>query len=235
MTRAFLVDDERIARAELRRLLQAHPGVEILGEATDAADARTQLAGLQPDVVFLDIEMPGESGITFARSLPADLRVVICTAHSAFASEAFEINATDYLMKPIAPERLARTVARLGTSEAPRAQYLPPDFAIILKFNDIGRIARLKEIERFESVGNYIAVHCRHGAALIVGTISRLEQRLDPSQFLRANRSEIVRIDAIINVEGGDGGGLDATLESGKSVEISRRQAQLMRARMAML
>jgi two-component system LytT family response regulator len=235
VTRAFLVDDERIARAELRRLLQAHPEVAIVGEATDAADARSQLAGLQPDVVFLDIEMPGESGINFARSLPADLRVVICTAHSAFASEAFEINAVDYLMKPIAPERLARTVARLGGSGAPQAQYLPPDFAIILKFNDVGRIARLKEIERFESVGNYVAVHCRHGAALIVGTISRLEQRLDPSQFLRANRSEIVRIDAIVNVEGGDGGGLDATLESGKSVEISRRQAQLMRARMAML
>src|SRR5690606_32513817 len=105
VTRAFLVDDERIARAELRRLLQAHPEVAIVGEATDATDARSQLAGLQPDVVFLDIEMPGESGINFARSLPADLRVVICTAHSAFASEAFEINAVDYLMKPIAPER----------------------------------------------------------------------------------------------------------------------------------
>lgn len=235
MTKAFLVDDERIARAELRRLLQAHPTVEIIGEATDAADAGAQLSGLHPDVVFLDIEMPGESGISFARSLPAAIRVVFCTAHSAFAADAFDIHAVDYLMKPIAPERLARTLARLCGSGTPQAQYLPPDFAIILKFNDVGRIARLKEIERFESVGNYVAVHCRHGAALIVGTISRLEQRLDPGQFMRANRSEIVRIDAIVNVEGGDGGGLDATLESGRSVEISRRQAQLMRARMAML
>lgn len=236
MIKALVVDDERIARAELRRLLQAHPTVQIVGEAMDVEEADALLASMRADVVFLDMDMPGESGMVLARRLPDHLRVVFCTAHSAFATEAFEINAVDYLLKPISPEGLARAVARLGGSNLhQRTDYLPIDFAIILKFNDVGRVVRLREIERFESVGNYVGVHCRHGAALIVGTIVRLEQRLDPDHFLRVNRAEIVRIDAIVNIGNGENGRQDATLESGKTIEISRRQAQLMRTRMAML
>jgi len=235
MIRALLVDDERIARAELRRLLQAHPAVEIVGEAVDVVEAGLQVGRLQPDVVFLDMEMPGDSGLAFARRLSGATRVVFCTAHSAFAAEAFEVNAVDYLLKPVSPEALARALARLGDRGRPHGDYLPLDFAVMLKFGDVGRVVRLGDIERFESVGNYVAVHCRHGAALIVGTISRLEARLDPKYFLRANRAEILRIDAIRDVENEVGGGLVATLESGARTEISRRQAQCMRAQMAVL
>lgn len=235
MIKVLLVDDERIARAELRRLLQAHPTVEIIGEAIDVVDAGRQMDHLRPDAVFLDMEMPGESGMAFARRLPTHVRIIFCTAHSAFATEAFEVNAVDYLLKPISPEALSRAVSRLGGSEHPRVEYLPPDFAIILKFGNASRVVRLRDIERFESVGNYVAVHCRFGAALIVGTIARLEQRLDPGHFLRANRAEILRIDAIVNVENGYNGSLSARMESGAVTEISRRQAQWMRAKMAVL
>lgn len=235
MIKLLLVDDERIARAELRRLLLVHPTVEIIGEAIDVADAIRQMEHLRPDAVFLDMEMPGESGMAFARRLSSHVRIVFCTAHSAFAAEAFEVNAVDYLLKPISPEALGRAVSRLGVSEHSRSECLPPDFAIILKFGDAGRVVRLRDIERFESVGNYVAVHCKFGAALIVGTISRLEKRLDPGHFLRANRAEILRIDAIVNVENGVDGSLSARMESGSTTEISRRQAQLMRSRMAML
>jgi two-component system LytT family response regulator len=235
MIRALLVDDERIARAEIRRLLQAHPAVEIVGEAIDVVDAGLQVGRFQPDVVFLDMEMPGESGLAFARRLPAGISVVFCTAHSAFAAEAFEVDAVDYLLKPVAPEALARALARLGRGGQSPTEFLPLDFAVMLKFGEIGRVVRLRDIERFESVGNYVAVHCRFGAALIVGTISRLEKRLDPKHFLRANRAEILRIDAIRDVENEVGGGLVATMESGAKTEISRRQAQFMRAQMAVL
>ena len=235
MIRALLVDDERIARVELRRLLQAHPTVTIVGEATDAEEAAAVVDRLRPDVLFLDVEMPGESGVAFARALADDTRIVFCTAHSAFAADAFEVNAVDYLMKPVSPASLARAVSRLGARERPEVEHLPMDFAIMLKFNDVSRVIRLGEIERFESVGNYVAVHCRLGAALLVGTIARLEKRLSPKYFIRANRAEIVRIDAIRDVESDVGGGLVATMESGAKCEISRRQAQSMRTQMAML
>lgn len=235
MIKVLLVDDERIARAELRRLLQAHPDVEVLGEATDASDADEQLALLGPDVVVLDMEMPGESGLTFARRLPPHVRVVFCTAHSAFAAEAFEVNAVDYLLKPVTPDALARAIARLGARAEPDREYLPPEFAVMLRFGEVARVVRLRDIERFESVGNYVAVHCRHGAAIMPGSIARLEKRLDPTHFIRANRGEILRIDAIRDVEGEVGGGMVATMESGAKCEISRRQAQQMRASMSVL
>ncbi|MFP7722605.1 LytR/AlgR family response regulator transcription factor [Lysobacter sp. A3-1-A15] len=235
MIRALIVDDERLARVELRRLLQVHPGVEIVGEATEVVEAGRKVRELQPDVVFLDVEMPGDSGLTFARTLTDATRVVFCTAHSAFAAEAFELNAVDYLMKPVSPESLARAVGRLGACERPEVEHLPMDFAVMLKFDDVSRVVRLGEIERFESAGNYVAVHCRFGAALLVGTITRLEGRLHPKYFLRANRGEILRIDAIRDVESEVGGGLVATMESGAKCEISRRQAQSMRAQMAVL
>lgn len=235
MIKVLLVDDERIARAELRRLLQAHPEVEVLGEATSASDADTEVARLRPEVVILDMEMPGESGLAFARRLPPGIRVVFCTAHSAFAAEAFEVNAVDYLLKPVTPEALARAVARLGARAEPDRDYLPPDFAVMLRFGEVARVVRLRDIERFETVGNYVAVHCRHGAAIMPGSISRLERRLDPTYFVRANRGEILRIDAIRDVEGEVGGGMVATMESGAKCEISRRQAQQMRASMSVL
>lgn len=235
MTRALLVDDERIARAELRRLLQVHSSIEVVGEAADVTEAVLQLSQLKPDVVFLDMEMPGESGLAFSRRLPASARCVFCTAHSSFAIEAFEVNAVDYLLKPVCPEALARAIARLRPSEATNSEVLSPDFCILLKFGTANRVVRLREVERFESVGNYVAIHCRLGVALIVGTISRLEMRLDPKYFFRANRGEILRIDAMTDVESEAGGGLVATMESGAKCEISRRQAQIMRAQMAML
>ena len=235
MIRALLVDDERIARVELRRMLRAHPAVAVVGEATDAEEASAAVEKLRPDALFLDVEMPGESGVAFARALAGEMRVVFCTAHSAFAADAFEVNAVDYLMKPVSPAALARAVSRLTASERPAVEHLPMDFAIMLKVNDVSRVIRLGEIERFESVGNYVAAHCRLGAALLVGTIARLEKRLNPKYFMRANRAEIVRIDAIRDVESDVGGGLVATMESGAKCEISRRQAQSMRAQMAVL
>lgn len=233
MIGALLVDDERLARQELRRLLEAHPQVEVLGEAADVATARELFRALAPALVFLDVEMPGASGLEFARQIDGQAGVVFCTAHQAFAAEAFAVSAVDYLLKPVAPERLARALSRL---KAPGAAvgHMAYDFGVMLRFGDSSRVVRLREIDRFESVGNYVAVHCRYGSSMLLGTLSKIEERLDPQYFIRANRGEIIRVDAIRSLDADVGHGMVATLQCGREVEISRRQAQAMRTRMTM-
>jgi two-component system LytT family response regulator len=246
MIRALLVDDERIARQELRRLLEAHPQVEVVAEAGNAADARRLLREHDVDLLFLDVEMPGETGLELARGIEDQAAIIFCTAHHAFAAEAFTVSALDYLLKPVAPDRLARALARFrGTGAAGTpgdgmpgdgtpGSYMPYDYGLMLRFGDSGRVVRLREIDRFESIGNYVAIHCSHGMSMVLGTLTRVEERLDPQYFLRANRGEIIRLDAIRSLDADVGNGMVATLQGGQQVEISRRQAQAMRARMGM-
>lgn len=233
MIKALVVDDERIARQELRRLLKAHPEVEVVAEAADVPEARQAFRARAPTLVFLDVEMPGDSGLEFARQIEGQTDIVFCTAHHAFAAEAFAVSAVDYLLKPVAPERLARALSRLR-QHGSGVGYLGYDYGIMLRFGDSTQVVRLREIDRFESIGNYVAVHCRHGMSMLLGTLSRIEERLDPQYFIRANRGEIIRIDAIRSLDADVGQGMIATLHGGKEIEISRRQAQAMRARMAM-
>lgn len=233
MINALLVDDERIALQELRRLLQAHPEVRIVAEAADVPQARIAFRAHAPSLVLLDVEMPGDSGLAFAREIEDRAAIIFCTAHHAFAADAFAVSAVDYLLKPVAPDRLARALSRLrqpGNAVA----YLAYDYGILLRFGESTQVVRLRDIDRFESIGNYVAVHCRHGMSMLLGTLSRLEERLDPQYFIRANRGEIIRIDAIRSLDADVGHGLVATLQGGKEIEISRRQVQAMRTRMAM-
>jgi two-component system LytT family response regulator len=233
MIRALLVDDERIARQELRRLLEPHARVEVVAEASDAVAARELLREHDIDLLFLDVEMPGESGLELARELEGQVSIIFCTAHNAFAAEAFTVSALDYLLKPVVPERLARALARFRSAEA-GSDYLPYDYGLMLRFGETGRVVRLREIDRFESIGNYVAIHCSHGMSMVLGTLTRVEERLDPQYFLRANRGEIIRLDAIRSLDADVGNGMVATLQGGHQVEISRRQAQAMRGRMGM-
>lgn len=231
--RTLLVDDERLARAELRRLLDAHPQIEIIGEAADAEQALALIGELGPDLVFLDIQMPGSSGLQLAAEIEDRCLFVFCTAFDSFAIDAFGLNALDYLVKPVEAERLARTLARLpagsGANEAPT---LPMDHGLLLKFGESARIVRLREIDRFDSVGNHAAVHTRHGVAHVLSSLNRIEKRLDPAHFFRVNRSCILRLDAIVQLDPDVGYGLVARLRDGSEIDVSRRAAQQLRARM---
>jgi two-component system LytT family response regulator len=231
--RTLIVDDERIARLELRRLLAAHPQIQIVAEAENADIALAALAEHSPDLAFLDIQMPGASGLQLAEAIDDRCQFVFCTAFDSFAIDAFGLNALDYLVKPVEPERLARTLARV----APRASgnpvaCLPMEHGLLLKFGDSARIVRLREISRFDSVGNHAAVHTPHGIAYVLSSLNRIEQRLDPDHFFRVNRSCILKLDAIRTLEPDVGYGLVARLADGSEVEVSRRAAQLLRARM---
>lgn len=232
MIRVLIVDDERIARAELRRLLQAYNDVEIVGEAANAEQGLKCIAQTAPDLAFLDIQMPGMSGLAMAAELEGRVQVIFCTAYDSFALDAFGLNAVDYLVKPVVAERLARSLERARPKSVNGNAPLPYDHGLLLKFGEQARIVRLHEIDRFESIGNHAAVHTPYGKAFILSSLSRIEQRLDPAYFFRVNRGDILRLDAIRAIEPDVGTGFVATLTNGTMVEVSRRQAQLLRSRM---
>lgn len=229
--RTLIVDDERLARVELKRLLAAHAQIEVVGEAADAEQALQLLATATPDLAFLDVQMPGMSGLELAAEIEDRCQFVFCTAYHSFAIDAFGLNALDYLVKPVVPERLARTLERVR----PRQQsagptYLPGDHGLLLKFGDSARIVRLHEIDRFESIGNHAAVYTAHGKSFLLSSLNRIEQRLDPAYFFRVSRADILRLDAIARFEFDIG--LIAHLLDGSEVAVSRRQAQVLKARM---
>ena len=239
MWKTLIVDDERLARSELKRLLQAHPDIEIVAEANSADSARDILAA-QPEIalVFLDIQMPGCTGLELAAELRPNLFFIFCTAFDSYALDAFALNALDYLVKPIVPQRLAQSLSRLpslaaakpDTGEHAQPSYLPDHHGLLLKFGENSRIVRLSEISRFESVGNHSAVYTPYGKSFVLSSLSRIEQRLDPQQFFKASRSDIIRISAITALEPGvAAGSMLAILQDGQQIDVSRRQVQQLK------
>lgn len=232
MIKTLLVDDERLARAELNRLLQAHPQISIVGQAANADEALALLSQLEVDLVFLDIQMPGLSGLELAAQLDADLQFIFCTAFDSYALDAFGLNALDYLLKPINPERLAKALARFQNKQhdEPQRNYLPENHGLLLKFADSSRIVRLSDITRFESIGNHSAVYTSYGKSFLHSSLSKIEQRLDPQQFFKASRADIIRVSAIEQLENGVAvGSMLAIMQDGQQVEVSRRQVQVLK------
>jgi len=235
MLNTLIVDDERLARAELKRLLSPFPQIRLVAEAENAAMARQILATQAIDLVFLDIQMPEITGLELAAELAPHLQFVFCTAYNSFALDAFALNALDYLVKPLDPERLQKTIERACQRAASQqsgslpasANYLPAQHGLLLKFGEINRIVRLQEISRFESVGNHTAVYTPFGKSFILSSLSRIESRLDPQLFFKTSRADIIRIDAIRQLEPGIASGtMLAELQDGSMVEVSRRQMQ---------
>jgi two-component system LytT family response regulator len=192
MLNILIVDDERLARAELKRLLASYPSVKVVAEAENAVEAKQLLAAHAIDLVFLDIQMPEMTGLELAAELEPRLQFVFCTAYNSFALDAFALNALDYLVKPLDPHRLQKTIERASqravsqaNGDQTTANYLSEQHGLLLKFGDINRIVRLHEISRFESIGNHTAVYTPFGKSFILSSLSRIESRLDPQLFLK--------------------------------------------------
>jgi len=228
MLNVILVDDERLARSELRRLLTPLEQINIVGEAENAEQALTLLSSEKVDVLFLDIEMPGESGIQLAERLTTmegfDSQIVFCTAYDQFAVDAFSLNAVDYLMKPIDPERLQRCLSKFKAVSA-KPVALNDDFKLMVKFQDKMKIIKLSQIYRFQSIGNHAALYTSEGKAYIQSSLNKIEQRLKPDDYFRVSRGDILRFDAIETLEQNVNSSLLANLTDGEQVEISRRQS----------
>jgi two-component system LytT family response regulator len=232
--KAMIIDDEPPARRELRRLLLEFPWVDIVGEAGNIEQAAALVESLTPDLLFLDIQMPGGSGfdlLTRLEHLPA---VIFTTAHDEHAVRAFEVDALDYLLKPIDPARLAEAMTRVKSAHTERT---PRPDAVLEKIfvRDGSRcwFVPLREVRLLTSEGNYIRLSWGKTQPLLGRALAALERRLDPNHFFRANRQQIINLDFIENVELGVNGRLHAQLRDGPEVEISRRQARLFKLKMS--
>ena len=238
--KTLLVDDEPLARRELRRLLAAYPWVEIVGEASHVDEAEERIRTLHPELLFLDIEMPGGTGFDLLARLDLAPRVVFTTAHDEHAVRAFEVAALDYLLKPIEPERLAAALARLpgGARAAVTPPSTVPPVGAPLQQLFVRDGARcwfvpLRDVRLLAAEGNYVRVVWGDQQRLLGRSLVTLEQHLDPHRFFRANRHQIVNLDHVEQVEMGPGGRLVMALRGGPEIELSRRQTRLFRARMA--
>lgn len=217
--KAIIVDDERIARRELRHLLGAHPEIEVIGEARDGDEALDLIHKQQPDILFLDIEMPGMSGFDLLDRLRDVPDVIFTTAYDQHALKAFEVNALDYLMKPIAPSRLAAALQKVrGCHTGFRDQ-------MFLREGERCWIVRVGNIEVLESEGNYTRVFFASERPLIPGSLAAFEGRLDPSAFFRASRRHIINLNSIHSTESDPAGNLVVTMRCGETVPLSRRQS----------
>jgi two-component system LytT family response regulator len=225
--RVLLIDDERLARAELRRLLAAHPEVEIVGEAVNAADGVQQIAALKPDLIFLDVQMPGGSGFDMLAALEDAPEVIFTTAFDQYALQAFEVNALDYLQKPIQATRMTAALQRCALRHQRALAYVAPTSAKKLFIKDGERcwFVSLQDIRLFESDGNYTRIYFDRQQPLMLRSLNQLEERLDPQHFFRTSRRHIVNLDYVEQVTPNEAGGFDLVLRDGPTIEVSRRRA----------
>ncbi|HMN04924.1 MAG TPA: response regulator [Flavobacteriales bacterium] len=224
--KTLIVDDERLARNELARLLEPFTEIEVVGEAADSDEAEKMVNNLKPDLLFLDINMPGKDGFELLATLDPAPHVIFVTAYDEHAVRAFEVNALDYLLKPIDPDRLAAAVAKLphvqqGT--APR-ENLTADDRIFIKDGERCWFVALKDVRLLESEGNYVRVRFGEHKPLVLRSLNNLEKRLDPQVFFRANRKQMINLAWVDKIEPWFSGGINCTLTTGEVVEVSRRQ-----------
>lgn len=239
--RALIVDDERLARKELTNLLQEFQEIEIVGEAVNAEDAEEKINSLKPDLLFLDIQMPGKTGFELLESLDSVPDVVFTTAYDEYALKAFDYNAMDYLLKPIEPDRLKETVAKLlsrnskpeASSESP-AQKLGPQDRVFVKDGDKCWFVKLENIRLFESDGNYIKIYFDNFKPMIHKSLNALDEKLDDRAFFRASRKHIINLTWVESIESWFNGGLMVVLRGGDKVEVSRRQAARFKEMMSL-
>ncbi|MBO9619807.1 MAG: response regulator transcription factor [Niabella sp.] len=231
--RTIIIDDERLARTELKKLLLEFPEIEIIDEASNAEDGIKKINHLQPDLIFLDIQMPGKSGFELLQQLEYTPLVIFTTAYDEYALKAFEVNALDYLLKPIDSKRLEDAVKKLNIPDYEETEgvafvnhdLLTENSQVFVKDGDRCWFVRLSEIRLFESVGNYAKVFFGVNKPLILKSLNALEERLDPKSFFRANRKHIINLRMIEKIEPYFNNGLLVELKEGEKIEVSRRQA----------
>jgi two-component system LytT family response regulator len=234
--RTLIVDDERLARNELKRLLEPYTRIEIVGEAANAEEALKLIEEQQPELLFLDIQMPGKNGFELLSSIEGKSpEVIFTTAFDEYAIKAFEFNALDYLLKPIDTERLKETIHRIEENQAqPEApahaneraeKVLGENDQVFVKDGEKCWFVKLGKIRLFESMGNYVRLHFDDQKPLVLKSLNNLEERLDPNTYFRANRKHIINLHWIEKIEPWFSGGLLVTLQGGDKIEISRRQA----------
>jgi len=244
--RAMIIDDERLARKELNNLLENYPEIQIVDQAVNADEALEKIIQLDPELIFLDIQMPGKTGFELLEELEKVPKVIFTTAYDEFAIKAFDVNALDYLLKPIQEERLKDTITKVlavqASALAERAQegvseikqQLGMNDKVFVKDGDRCWFISLKEIRLFESDGNYIKVYFNNVKPMIHKSLNALDEKLDERSFFRASRKHIINLSWIETIETWFNGGLLVQLKGGEKVEVSRRQAARFKEKMSL-
>lgn len=237
MIKTIIVDDERLAREELKNLLADFKSIKIIDEAANAEEALEKIEELKPDLVFLDIQMPGKTGFDLLEDLIDVPYVIFATAYDEYALKAFEVNALDYLLKPIDSTRLKAAVEkaiesienrRIAENDS-KISKLGASDRVFVKDGENCWFVKLSEVRMFESVGNYVRVHFEDQRPLIHKSLNGLSERLDEDTFFRANRQQVVNLGWVEEIQQWFSGGLLVTLRGGEKVELSRRQAAKFR------
>ncbi len=233
--KAIIIDDERLARNELKKLLSEYPEIEVVAEAANASEGIQRIDEHHPDLIFLDIQMPGKTGFEMLAELDRAPHVIFTTAYDEYALRAFEVNALDYLLKPVEPKRLSDAIQKLehidekeideedqqNIARGPLGEF----DQVFVKDGERCWFVKLTDIRLFESVGNYAKVFFGTNKPLILKSLNALEERLDEKIFFRANRKHIVNLRMIEKVEPYFNGGLLLEIKGGEKIEVSRRQA----------
>ena len=244
--RTLIVDDEPLAVQRLRIALEDVPGVLVVGEARDGVAAVAAIRDLTPDLVLMDIRMPGLNGIEVAEALAAhaDTHVVFVTAHAHFASQAFDVAAVDYLVKPVEFDRLRTAVERVGERVAERAalrgaaqskgQAIDSPYRQVLWVKERSRSVRVpvEHLRRLEAEADYVRLHAGPHSYLLRCSMTDMEKALDPTAFVRVHRSHIVRVESIAGIGRSECGATVVRMEGGEEIPISRRLKAAVRARL---
>jgi two-component system LytT family response regulator len=234
--KTLLIDDERLAREELKLLLNQFDEIDIIAEAKNGEEGISKIKELKPDLIFLDISMPGINGFEMLKKLDEIPKVIFVTAYDEYAIKAFEVNALDYILKPVDPIRLNEAIQKLSKKEdeftspleinnSRKSRPLTINDSVFIKDGEKTWFVELSKIRMFESDGNYVKVYFDNFRPLVLRSLNSFEERLDPDYFFRANRKFIINTKWISSIENWFNGGLMVELKEGEKVEISRRQA----------
>lgn len=232
--KTFIVDDERLARNELKRLLKNFSSIEIIGEAANPDEAIERIETVHPELLFLDIQMPGRNGFELLESLTRVPRVIFTTAFDEYALKAFEFNALDYLLKPVEPKRLAAAIGKVENHRREeeeknsrlKSSLLGDADQVFVKDGERCWFVKLRDVRLLESEGNYTRLYFDRNKPLILRSLNYLEARLDEKTFFRASRKHIINLRWIESIEPGFDGRLDVKLSGAPEIEMSRRQSQ---------
>ena len=227
----IIIDDERLAREEVKRSLSGYPEFDVIGEAKNYEEAKKEVETLHPDLIFLDIQMPGRTGFDLLESLTEVPQVVFTTAFDQYAVKAFDMEALDYLVKPLRKERFAITIdrikKRLGKNKLPQNDTLEKQ--VFIKDGNKCFFVRLKDVYMIESADNYARLYFNDRKALIKRSLSQLEETLDSSIFFRINRNQIINTKYVSQIKNLEKGKLEVSLHKGEPMEVSLRQSVLFK------
>ena len=235
--KTLIIDDERLAREELKSILKDYVEINVIDEAQNGDEGIEKIKSLKPDLIFLDISMPGMTGFEMLKQLEEIPHVIFVTAYDEYAVKAFEIDALDYILKPIDTERLNEALDKLKTKdehdfesheqpiEDRKDRQLSIEDRVFIKDGERCYFVKLADVRMLESDGNYVKVYFGTSRPLILRSLNSFEERLDPEFFFRANRKFIINLEWVERIENWFNGGLQVALKDGEKVEISRRQA----------